>query len=138
MGLDTVVVLVGGSQAIPLEEQGPRAMEDFAIDRIVEIFGSSIRKHADRCITTAWKGDPFTLGSWAGARPGKTHQRKALARSVDDRLFFAGEATMIGAQGTCHGAYQSGQSMAQEIASALGKYPPESPAQPSVEGSLLT
>ena len=120
MGLDTAVVLVGGSQAIPLEEQGPLAMESFAIDRLVEIFGSDIRKHVNRCITTAWKSNPFTLGSWAGAKPGRAHQRETLARPIDDRLFFAGEASMIGPQGTCHGAYQSGLRAAQEIARTLG------------------
>lgn len=120
MGLDTAVVLVGGSQAIPLEEEGPQAMEGFAIDRLTEIFGTDIRKHVVRCITTAWKRYPFTLGSWAGARPGQTHQRETLARSVDGRLFFAGEATLIGPQGTCHGAYQSGLRAAREIVGVLG------------------
>lgn len=119
MGFDTAVVLVGGSQAIPLEEEGPRAMKNFAIDRLAEIFGRGIRKHVDRCVTTAWKRYPFTLGSWAGARPGQTHQRETLARPVDDRLFFAGEATLIGPQGTCHGAYQSGLRAAREIAGVL-------------------
>lgn len=119
IGLDTAVVLVGGSRAIPLEAEGPRAMEGFAIDRLAEIFGTGIRKHVERCITTAWKANPLARGSWAGARPGRTHQREMLARAVDDRLFFAGEATMIGAQGTCHGAYQSGLRAAREIAGVL-------------------
>ncbi len=38
---------------------------------------------------------------------------------VDERLFFAGEATIHGAQGTCHGAYVSGIRAAREIAESL-------------------
>ncbi len=40
-------------------------------------------------------------------------------RPVDDRLFFAGEATVTGGQGTCHGAYESGIQAAREIAGVL-------------------
>ncbi|MCP4332311.1 MAG: FAD-dependent oxidoreductase, partial [Gammaproteobacteria bacterium] len=51
--------------------------------------------------------------------PGQFHQRANLAKTVDDRLFFAGEATGNGTQATCHGAYVSGIRAAQEIAAQL-------------------
>jgi hypothetical protein len=51
--------------------------------------------------------------------PRQAHQRANLQHSVDERLFFAGEATVYGGQGTCHGAYQSGLRSAQEIATQL-------------------
>ena len=54
------------------------------------------------------------------ALPGQSHQRKELARSIDDKVFFAGEATMSGLWGSCHGAYLSGVRAAQEIAKTLG------------------
>lgn len=116
MGLDVAAVFVGGRHAIWLERQGPQACHDFAVDRVAEVFGNGIRKHVVRSITTAWSTDPWTRGSWACARPGQAHQRKHLARAVGDRLFFAGEATMVGGQGTCHGAYFSGIRAAREIA----------------------
>uniref|UniRef100_UPI00293E83F5 FAD-dependent oxidoreductase n=1 Tax=Clavibacter sp. MX14-G9D TaxID=3064656 RepID=UPI00293E83F5 len=40
-----------------------------------------------------WTGDPFARGSGSFLRPGATAaDREALARPVDDRVFFAGEA----------------------------------------------
>lgn len=119
MGFNTAVVFVGGQHAIWLEKQGASAMKDFAEDRVADVFGTDIRKHVDRAVATGWSGDPWTRGAWACARPGQAHQRANLARPVDDRLFFAGEASVIGAQGTCHGAYESGIRAAREAARNL-------------------
>ncbi len=116
MGLDVAAVFVGGRRAVRLERQGPQACRDFAVDRVAEVFGNDIRKRVVRSITTAWSTDPWTRGSWACAWPGQVHQREHLARTIDDRLFFAGEATMVGGQGTCHGACFSGIRAAREIA----------------------
>ena len=119
MGLNTAHVFVGGRYGIWLEKQGQQACHDFAVDRVADIFGNDIRKHVNRSIVTAWSTEPWTWGSWACARPGQAHQRANLARPVNDQLFFAGEATVYGGQGTCHGAYQSGIRAAQEIAATL-------------------
>jgi monoamine oxidase len=119
MGLNTAAVFVGGRHGIWLEKQGQQACHDFAIDRIADIFGHDIRKHVNRSIVTAWSTEPMTRGSWACALPGQAYQRTNLQRPVDERLFFAGEATVYGGQGTCHGAYQSGIQSAQEIAKLL-------------------
>ncbi len=123
VGLNTAVVFVGGRHGIWLEKQGPAACHDFAVDRIAEIFGHDIRKHVNKSITTAWNSEPWTRGSWACALPGQGHQRASLQRPVAERLFFAGEATVVGEQGTCHGAYQSGIQTAREIASQLNTNP---------------
>lgn len=119
MGLNTASVFVGGRLGVWLEKQGPRALADFAIDRVAEIFGNSLRKHVMRCITTAWESEPWTRGSWACARPGHADKRAQLASPIDRRLFFAGEATLYGGQGTCSGAYESGLRAAHEISEAL-------------------
>jgi len=119
MGFNAASVFVGGRYGVWLEKQGQRACQEFATDRIADIFGNDVRRHVDRCIATAWNTEPWTRGSWACARPGAAHQRANLARPVDERLFFAGEATVYGGQGTCHGAYQSGIRAAHEIAQQL-------------------
>ena len=123
MGLNTAHVFVGGRHGIWLEKQGGLACHDFAIDRVADIFGNDIRKHVNRTIVTAWSTEPWTRGTWACALPGQAHQRANLQRPVDDRLFFAGEATVYGGQGTCHGAYLSGIQAAQEIAGQLNAEP---------------
>ena len=119
MGLNTAVVFVGGRYGIWLESQGQQACHNFAIDRLTDIFGHDIRKHIKHSIVTAWSTERWTRGSWACALPGQAHQRAQLQHPVAERLFFAGEATVYGGQGTCHGAYQSGVQAAREIASRL-------------------
>jgi len=118
-GFDCASVFTGGRHGIWLEKQGPQACHDFAVDRIAEIFGNDIRKHVVRSITTAWSSEPWTYGSWACALPGQAHQREHIARSLDQRLFFAGEATSVGGQGTCDGAYRTGVRAARDIAEHL-------------------
>jgi monoamine oxidase len=119
MGLNTVTVFIGGRFAVWLEKQGQQAGLDFALNQITDVFGHDIRKHIDNSIVTAWATEPLTLGSYSCALPGQAHQRVELARPIDNRLFFAGEATIVGAQATCHGAYLSGIRAAQEIKASL-------------------
>jgi len=119
-GNNIAILYVGGRQGAWLEKQGQQACRDFALDRVAEVFGSGIRKHAGRSIATAWSTEPWTRGSYSCALPGQAHQRRELARPVDGRLFFAGEATIPGAHATCHGAYLSGIRAAEEIAAHLG------------------
>ncbi len=123
MGLNTAHVFVGGRHGIWLEKQGQQACHEFAVDRVADIFGNDVRNHVNRSIVTAWSSEPWTRGSWACARPGHAAQRTNLQRPIDERLFFAGEATVYGGQGTCHGAYQSGIRAAREIAAILKTAP---------------
>ncbi|MCP4421420.1 MAG: FAD-dependent oxidoreductase [Chloroflexi bacterium] len=123
MGLNTAVVFVGGSHGVWLERRGQQACHNFAVDRIADIFGNDIRKQVSRSIVTAWSTEPWTRGSWACALPGQANQRANLQRPIDERLFFAGEATVYGGQGTCHGAYQSGIRAAKQIARKLNVEP---------------
>jgi len=115
-----VVVFIGGRFADWLERQGQDAAHDYALTQIAEVFGHGIKDHVTRSIVTAWRGDPWTHGSYTCALPGQAHQREELARDVEGRLFFAGEATITGPQATCHGAYLSGIRAVGEIAAALG------------------
>jgi monoamine oxidase len=119
MGQNTAIVFVGGRHAIWLEKQGQQANHEFAVGQVAEVFGSGISKHATRSIATAWSTDPWTRGSYSCALPGHGHQRAELARPVEDRLFFAGEATTVGDHACCHGAFRSGIRAAKEIINTL-------------------
>jgi monoamine oxidase len=119
MGQNTAIVFVGGRHAIWLEKQGQQASHEFAVNQVAEVFGHDIRKQGMRSIATAWTTDPWTRGSYSCALPGHAHQRVELARPLDDRLFFAGEATTVGDHACCHGAYRSGIRAAQEIAKVI-------------------
>jgi monoamine oxidase len=119
MGQNTAIVFIGGRQAIWLEKQGQQASHEYAVDQVAEVFGSDIGKHVTRSIATAWTTDPWTRGSYSCALPGHGHQRVELARPLENRLFFAGEATTVGDHGCCHGALRSGIRAAREIGDSL-------------------
>lgn len=119
MGHNTAVAFSGGRFAVWLEKQGQQAGHDYAVDQVAEALGNDIRKHVTRSIVTAWTTEPWTRGSYSCALPGQAHQRTELARALDERLFFAGEATTVSDAACCHGAYRSGIRAAQEISQAL-------------------
>ena len=65
---------------------------------------------------TRWASDPLAQGSYIHIPPnGAMADCEKLSKSVDNRLFFAGEATNPMYFGTVHGAYLSGMRAAQEI-----------------------
>lgn len=113
-----VTVFMGGRFSRAMEQEGDAACRAFAIDRAADILGNDCRKWAGRSIATAWVRYPWTRGSYAAARPGQYDQRRLLPLPVDDKLFFAGEATAH-ACGMCHGAYWSGVHAAGEAIEAL-------------------
>ena len=119
-GYDYVVGTTAGRFGDSLERAGQEASVEFLVDHIEAVFGNSIaRCLTDRVIATAWRSDPWTLGAYSAPRPGQAHQREVLARPVDDRLFFAGEATTRNTFATCHGAYLTGRRAVSEIVARL-------------------
>ena len=67
-------------------------------------------------IRSTWTTDPFALGAASFTPVGVlSDTRSALARPVDKRLFFAGEATDPDAPGTVRGAISSGTRAAEEV-----------------------
>lgn len=65
---------------------------------------------------TRWASDDYARGSYSFAKVGSTpDMREHLAAAIDDRVYFAGEATDQTAPGTVHGAYGSGIRAAGEI-----------------------
>ena len=68
-----------------------------------------------------WVDEPFTRGAYSVIPPGKTGLREQLAEPVNDRLFWAGEATAPDAwAATVHGAYYSGRQVASAIMTKRG------------------
>lgn len=67
-------------------------------------------------LRSAWSTDSFAYGAASftpvGAQP---TSREALAESVEDRVFFAGEATDTEEPGTMQGAIRSGERAADEL-----------------------
>jgi len=114
-----IEVFLGGAHARALEGQGPGAAAAFAVEGLVSVYGGDIRSKVHVITETHWAADPFAGGSYSHALPGHAGARAALAAPVDQRLFFAGEATSPDGFSTAHGAYNSGVAAIDAIKRAL-------------------
>jgi len=104
----------GGKFSEELEAEGSKAQIDFFLNNLKTTFGSEIDKHVIKAHATRWGKNPFTLGSYAGAIPGKAKLRKKLRSSVG-KIFFAGEAC-ADAHATVYGANWSGTRVGKKVA----------------------
>jgi len=107
--LDTV-----GKFAEELEAEGSKAQIDWALNVLKTSYGSKVGKNVIKSHATAWKKNPFTVGSYSGAIPGKAHLRKSLRKPVG-KIFFAGEAC-ADAHATVYGANWSGERVGKKVA----------------------
>jgi monoamine oxidase len=110
----------GGEGAAIVEEGGAAAGHDFAIAQLVSLFGSDVRARLRPFAASSWTRTPHIGGAYSYAVPRHASARAALARSFDDRVFFAGEATSATDFSTAHGAYDSGARAAAAAIAALG------------------
>lgn len=115
---DSPVLLAfnSGSFARQIEQYSDEKNVADAMTVLRRIFGHDIPSPVGHQMTR-WATDPFSFGSYSFIAPGVTTATvEDLARPVDDRLFFAGEATSTDYPSTVHGAYLSGQKAANQIA----------------------
>jgi monoamine oxidase len=105
---------LGGSGAEALEQEGLDAAFSLAVEELARLLGSNIRPHLYFLTGTAWRKTDWIEGSYSYALPGHSSSRGVLAAAVDDRLFFAGEATHSTDYSTAHGAWESGVRAAAE------------------------
>src|SRR5262249_745641 len=114
-GRPVIECYFGGKLARQLEHEGPDAFARFAIDQIAEHLGSDMRRRLKPIIGSACGRDPYALGAYSFARPGHAEARDVLAATVNDRLFFAGEACSVNDYSTAHGAYRTGEMAAEAV-----------------------
>jgi monoamine oxidase len=119
-GRPTVEAYFGGPLARRLASEGQAALAAFALDELAGEFGSKVRRQLRPLASTAWCADPWLEGAYSYALPGEAGAREALAQPIEQRLFFAGEATSVAHAASLNGAYESGRRAAAEVLSALG------------------
>ena len=112
----------GGLNAMELAKLGNEAVIDAAVDSLSRIFRldrSDIENEIVAVHTYDWLHDPFTLGAYTYPGVGGVDAQRDLAASIEDTLYFAGEATSYeGHWGTVHGAIASGIRAAREVIAA--------------------
>ena len=74
------------------------------------------KQHVIAAYTHDWQADPYALGAYSYIPAGATSAPALLAESVEDTLYFAGEATETsGRSATVHGAIATGRRAATQI-----------------------
>jgi polyamine oxidase len=116
-----LVGLVAGQFARSLESLSENEVAERVMKQLWQIHGDEIPE-PETVVKTHWATDPFSLGSYSIMPPGSTSRdRKTLAESVSDVLFFAGEATSSDYPATVHGAFLSGIQAAENIMSEFSQ-----------------
>ncbi len=115
-----IVAIFGGDFARDLLAHGKRAAVEFMLDRLSAMLGEDVRGAFVGASVNGWAADPFAMGCYSHALPGRADARAKLALPVADRIWFAGEATAagdgdFGAAMTAGGAYLAGEAAARAV-----------------------
>lgn len=113
-GRPQIEAYFGGTLAAELEANGEAAFLDFAIAELKGLLGSAFARRVGLLHLHRWGRDSFARGSYSFALPGAADSRATLAATVDDRLFFAGEACSRADFSTAHGAWATGIAAAEQ------------------------
>jgi monoamine oxidase len=119
-GRPAIECFFGGAGARELEAEGVGAAVDFAVQQLVGLLGSGMRKRLTPLAESRWGAEPLFGGAYSHALPGKSASRARLAAPVENRIFFAGEACSRADFSTAHGAHDTGIAAAEAVLAALG------------------
>lgn len=116
------IAFTGGQQSYDLaKESDPQAAAiDLAMGALVDAFGADVKPMFVKGHFTNWSADPFARGAYSYAKIGKNKSRKKIAKTVDDQLFFAGEACVPKWATQAAAAYISGKKAAKNAADEVG------------------
>jgi monoamine oxidase len=123
LGRPVVECFYGGPGARALERAGLAEAFKFAEDELAALFGADIRRRLRALTGFFWGPADEIGGAYSHALPGESRRRTELAAPVDEKLFFAGEATHESDFSTAHGAFASGVRAAEQALAALVRKP---------------
>jgi monoamine oxidase len=109
----------GADEARELAAKGMEAMADFVRGWLSAHVGADVAASLKPLYASRWSADPLSMGAWSVAKPGCSGARVALRAPVEDRIWFAGEATSIEQWGTVGGAWLEGLRAAEHIRGTL-------------------
>lgn len=118
-GRNIVSIYMGGPISAELEAAGIDAAIEVGRQALIDAFGSNIAQYIGTSAASSWGTEPSILGAYGAARPGEANLRVDLAKPIEDRILFCGEATHPYFFSTCHGAWMSGERAAGEAISIL-------------------
>jgi monoamine oxidase len=117
-----IVGWAGGPPALELTQRG--TLEETALAELAHAFAMR-RSRADSLVESMhwhdWSSDELARGAYSYAGVGGASAPRTLARSIEGRVFVAGEATDSGSSGTVEGALASGRRAAAQVLEALAE-----------------
>lgn len=113
-GRPLLVSHMAGAYGREMERLDDADVMAVALDALSEAFGASIRKRVVKTLRTHWASDPFTLGGYSHAKPGRAASRLMFSQTVGDKIVLAGEHCSIPFFSTVHGAHLSGIAAAEK------------------------
>ncbi|MDW7693157.1 NAD(P)/FAD-dependent oxidoreductase [Flammeovirgaceae bacterium SG7u.111] len=107
---------VTGVKAEYLGSLGNKAV-DLIVNELDEIFGSNIAStNLEESTLMDWGKEPYIWGMYSYDKPNSEGMREELAKPIDDKVFFAGEATNYnGHPATLHGAMETAERAVFEL-----------------------
>ncbi len=118
-GHPVIECFFGGIAARAMEEAGDAGRLAFAREELGRLLGTKFARGLQPIAGSWWSREPTIGGAYSHALPGRADQRAALARPVDERLCFAGEACSPHDFSTAHGAWASGIEAARHVEAVL-------------------
>jgi monoamine oxidase len=111
-----LTAFIMGERAEYLSSQGSKAVS-IITQELDTYFGSNIASSSlINSYIMDWSKEPYTVGAYSYPSIGSADQRSTLAAAIDNKLFFAGEATSTnGHIGTVHGAIETAERAVKEI-----------------------
>jgi monoamine oxidase len=110
-----LIGLSGGDRSRCIENLSDSEIIKNTMGNFKKQFGTEL-SDPESCINTRWSQDIYSFGSFSYIPTGASIKDfDAIAESVSDKLFFAGEATSSKYPATTHGAYLSGIREANKI-----------------------
>ncbi len=113
-----LVGLIGGEAARKLELETDEGILRLAERGLFELLGDV--PGIESAEVTRWGADPWAMGAYSFFAVGSSPEDcRNLAAPIEDRIFFAGEATHAEHPSTVHGAMMSGQREAARLLKSL-------------------
>jgi monoamine oxidase len=107
----------GGPKALRLLARSTDEVLRAALASVTEIFGKrrDYRKMLEAVYWHDWQSDPYSSGAYSYSGVGGGSARRQLAKSIEQTLFFAGEALDVEESSSVGGALSTGQRAAKEL-----------------------
>lgn len=112
------IFIIGGAPVAEIERRGE--LIQYALDGLVEMFGSRLRSAFRKGVASSWNTSPYTLGGYSYAPAGAVPYRAFLGEPLANRVFFAGEALSVISHSSAHGAYLTGRAAAEKAIRVIG------------------